>query len=166
MPILYALLFTIISLAIPIKMEHKFYVSTTSIEYKKVSGTLQITSQFFIDDIESLLRKYEADLKLAPDFDSKRIDQLFEIELKKHFRIKIAQKWVDHTFLGKEYKNEILVCYLEVKTPQTPQSLVLQNRMLFDLFEEQQHIIHFKNEENRKSILLHAAEDTKTISFN
>jgi hypothetical protein len=37
--------------------------------------------------------------------------------------------------------------------------------MLFELFEEQQHIIHFKNKGSRKSFLLHGAADTKTIAF-
>lgn len=165
MSIFFSLFFMITAFVMPEKKGHKFYISTTTIEYEEEFGTLQITSQLFIDDIEALLRKYEAELRLAPDSDAQRIDKLFELELKRYFRIKFDQEWVDFTFLGREYKNEILQCYLEVQVPETSQSLILQNRMLFELFEEQQHIIHFKNKGSRKSFLLHGAADTKTIAF-
>ena len=98
----------ITAFVMPEKKGHKFYISTTTIEYKEEFGTLQITSQLFIDDIEALLRKYEAELRLAPDSDAQRIDKLFELELKRYFRIKFDQEWVDFTCLGREYKNEIL----------------------------------------------------------
>ena len=166
MSILLSLFFMITSFVSSRKSDHKFYVSTTTIEYKEEFGTLQITSQLFIDDIEALLRKYEAELRLAPDSDAQRIDELFELELKQYFRIRFDEEWVNFTLLGREYKNEILQCYLEVKVPEASQSLILQNRMLFDLFEEQQNIIHFKNQGSRKSFLLHAAADTKTIPFD
>ena len=42
---------------------HKFYVSTTEIEFKEDSKSLQITSQLFIDDIELQLRSNQNDLK-------------------------------------------------------------------------------------------------------
>ena len=46
--------------------EHKFYVSITKIEYVAESESLQIITQFFIDDIEEVLRKrYRSDVSLG-----------------------------------------------------------------------------------------------------
>ena len=46
---------------------HKFYVSTTEIELKKESKTLQITAKLFIDDLELLLQQTDKSLRLDKD---------------------------------------------------------------------------------------------------
>ena len=136
------------------KEKHKFYVSTTTIEYKKEKSTFQITSQLFIDDVETLLREYKNDIKLAPDSNNKKIDELLEIVLKQAFQIKIDKKIVDLIYIGREYKNDILQCYLEVIVPELSEKVTLQNRIFFNIFKNQQNIIHFKNKDIRKSVLL------------
>ena len=55
---------------------HKFYVSTSVIEYKEEEKTLQITSQIFIDDLELVLKKDDPSLRLAPDNRKELIDSL------------------------------------------------------------------------------------------
>ena len=51
------------NLIIETKNDHKFYVSTTSIVYKEQRQTFEITSQMFIDDMETQLRLYNKDIK-------------------------------------------------------------------------------------------------------
>tara|TARA_Y100000768_G_C23906347_1_gene647725 strand:+ start:326 stop:826 length:501 start_codon:yes stop_codon:yes gene_type:complete len=147
------------------KEKHKFYVSTTTIEYKKEKSTFQITSQLFIDDVETLLREYKNDIKLAPDSNNKKIDELLEIALKQAFQIKIDKKRVDLIYIGREYKNDILQCYLEVIVPELSEKVTLQNRIFFNIFKNQQNIIHFKNKDIRKSVLLDFEEDNVTFSL-
>ena len=147
------------------KEKHKFYVSTTTIEYKKEKSTFQITSQLFIDDVETLLREYKNDIKLAADSNNKKIDELLEIVLKQAFQIKIDKKRVDLIYIGREYKNDILQCYLEVIVPELSEKVTLQNRIFFNIFKNQQNIIHFKNKDIRKSVLLDFEEDNVTFSL-
>ena len=147
------------------KEKHKFYVSTTTIEYKKEKSTFQITSQLFIDDVETLLREYKNDIKLDPDSNNKKIDELLEIVLKQAFQIKIDKKRVDLIYIGREYKNDILQCYLEVIVPELSEKVTLQNRIFFNIFKNQQNIIHFKNKDIRKSVLLDFEEDNVTFSL-
>ena len=147
------------------KEKHKFYVSTTTIEYKKEKSTFQITSQLFIDDVETLLREYKNDIKLAPDSNNKKIDELLEIALRQAFQIKIDKKRVDLIYIGREYKNDILQCYLEVIVPELSEKVTLQNRIFFNIFKNQQNIIHFKNKDIRKSVLLDFEEDNVTFSL-
>tara|TARA_B100000575_G_C23070842_1_gene616746 strand:+ start:629 stop:1135 length:507 start_codon:yes stop_codon:yes gene_type:complete len=145
---------------IEIKIDHNFYVSTTSIVYKEQRQTLEITSQMFIDDIETLLRLADMDIKMLPDSNIKLIDELIESSLRKYFQIKINKKIVHFDFLGREYKNDIIQCYIEVMIPDNSKDLTIRNRLFFNLFNEQQNIIHFKNQEKRKSVLLHNESDT------
>ena len=59
-------------------------------------------------------------------------------------------KTTDLIYIGREYKNDILQCYLEANAPASSQNLSIENRTFFDLFEDQQNIIHYKNKSIRK----------------
>ena len=146
--------------SIDIKNDHKFYVSTTSIVYKEQRQTFEITSQMFIDDMETQLRLYNKDIKMSPDSNVKLIDELIESCLRKYFQIEINKKNIDFDFVGREYKNDIIQCYIEVTIPDNSKKITLRNRMFFNLFKEQQNIIHFKNQQKRESFLLHNESDT------
>ena len=146
--------------SIEIKNDHKFYVSTTSIVYKEQKQTFEITSQMFIDDMETLLRLDNKYIKMLPDSNFKLIDELIESSLRTYFQIEINKKNIDFDFVGREYKNDIIQCYIEVMIPDNSKKITLRNRMFFNLFKEQQNIIHFKNQDKRESFLLHNESDT------
>ena len=59
--------------------KHKFYVSTTSIEWKPTSKSLQITTQLFTDDIQSILSQHNHSIYLDPDSDTEVILSLIHI---------------------------------------------------------------------------------------
>ena len=101
---MYFLLFLIAYSSIDVINDHKFYVSTTSIIYKEERQTFEITSQMFIDDMESLLRISKKDIKMLPDSNIKLIDELVENSLRKYFHVEINKKIVDFNFLGRETK--------------------------------------------------------------
>ena len=146
--------------SIEIKNDHKFYVSTTAIVYKEQKQTFEITSQMFIDDMETLLRLDNKYIKMLPDSNIKLIDELIESSLRTYFQIEINKKNIDFKFVGREYKNDIIQCYIEVTIPDNSKKITLRNRMFFNLFKEQQNIIHFKNQQKRESFLLHNESDT------
>lgn len=133
---------------------HKFYVSTTVVNYKEATGVLQVTSQLFIEDLELALKLSNPKLRLFPDSDSLQVHALLENYLKHHLLFKMEDSILPHTFLGRKYKNDLVVCYLEVPI-HTAERVVLENRIFFDLYEEQKNIIHFKKGSKRKSFMLH-----------
>ena len=114
----------------------------------------------FIDDMETQLRLNDKDIKMLPDSNVKLIDELIESSLRKYFQIEINEKKIDFDFVGREYKNDIIQCYIEVTIPDNSKKITLRNRMFFNLFKEQQNIIHFKNQQKRESFLLHNESDT------
>ncbi|MFL2598124.1 MAG: DUF6702 family protein [Flavobacteriaceae bacterium] len=84
----------------------------------------------------------------------KKIDLLLEETFKKVFRIKLNQDWIKHKFIGREYKSDILQCYMEIEILELPKIMSIQNTIFFNLFEDQQNILHFKNGTKRKSFFI------------
>ena len=165
MNLLSIFLFFVYGIFIPKKIEHKFYVSTTTIEFKEEKNVIQITCQLFIDDVEKSLNRYQEGIKLAPDSNKQGIDKLLKKSLKKSILISIDGKTTDLIYIGREYKNDILQCYFEANAPVSSQNLSIENRTFFDLFEDQQNIIHYKNKSIRKSFLLYSENDSATFSL-
>jgi len=145
---------------------HKFYLSTTEIEYKKEIKTFQIITQLFIDDLELLLQQQEKSLRLFPDSNTKYSDSLLKFHLEKEFQLIINGEPQEISYLGKEYKNDIVVCYLELYLDEIPSTIEIKNSMFFDLFDSQQNIIHYKNEASRNSFLLHSKSPTLVINLS
>ena len=85
--------FVLASLVSPEFQTHKFYVSTTEVELKKEIKTLQVTAQFFTDDLEFLLRKNDNSIKLDPDSNQKQIDSLLTEELKNKLQFSSKNTW-------------------------------------------------------------------------
>lgn len=145
--------------------EHKFYVSTTTIEFKAESKTLQIISQLFTDDIESIIRQQDDKIRLDPDSDEDAINQLIADYFKQTLVFTSRGKPVEYVFLGKEYKNDIIKCFIELELKEVPSHLELINTLLLSSFEEQQNIVHFKNLGQRKSYLLHQNKQRILLSL-
>ena len=62
----------------------------------------------------------------------------------------------DFVFLGKKYDNDLVICYLEVEDIDLPkhETLAVENDILTDLFDEQQNIVHFRINGEKKSFVL------------
>ncbi|MEK9739680.1 MAG: DUF6702 family protein [Flavobacteriaceae bacterium] len=144
---------------------HKYYVSTTEIEYKVEQNRLQITLQLFIDDAELMLQQIDPNLRLDPDFDSDKVNFLLGSELTKVLTFSADNNDLDLSFLGKEYKNDIMKCYIEADLFEETQELKISNTIFFTLFDEQQNIIHFKGPQGRKSFLLHSKSSSIKIQL-
>ena len=139
----------------PVDNEHKFYVSTTSIEFKSKSKSLQIISQLFTDDLQLIISEQDESIILDPDSDLEFIDQLIENYFKKNLVFSSEGVNIPYVFLGKEYLNDITKCFIELNFSEVPKNVELSNELFLSLFKEQQNIVHFKNLDQRKSYLLH-----------
>ena len=87
-------------------------------------------------------------------------------ELKNKLQFSSKNTVFEFTFLGKEYRNDVSLCYIEIPLEEIPEKLEIKNIFFFDIFEDQQNIIHFKSQGIRKSFLLHSDKETVTIELN
>ena len=69
-------------------------------------------------------------------------------------------------FIGKEYENDLILCYLEIKNVSYLEEIKVSNKILMDLFEEQQNIIHVKKGKKRKSLILEKEKEDGVLKFS
>ena len=133
---------------------HNFYVSTTSVRYVPNENSFQITTQVFLDDFESALRLYSNEnISLTPDGSQVKIDSLIEDYFRKNIIFNANGEKMNFDFLGKVYKIDVLVAYMELKMDTIVSPLSIKNTILFDYLSDQKNIIHLKLASKRKSFL-------------
>ena len=147
---------------------HKYYLSATEVVYSEKNKTLQITSRYFIDDFEKTLEeRYLIKPQLSSSKELKGIDQYFDKYLSDKFIITFNEQILKLTFLGKEYDNDVVKCYFESEKINFKKnnSIEIINSSLFEMFEEQQNIIHLQINTTKKSYNLHKENNTALLSF-
>ena len=161
------LVLLILPLFISSSENHEYYVSVTEIKYAKEQQSLQIVSQIFINDFEKLLReRYDEKIILDPDSESKIIENYMQRYIADKLIIKVNDSAVNFKFIGKEYKDDITYCYLEIENISEIKCLEVTNRILFDIFPEQQNIVRLKLLNRNRSFLLLPDNDKCMLNFN
>lgn len=145
---------------------HKFYVSITRIEYVKEKNSLQIITKIFIDDIEAALReRFGQDISLATSKETETADNDLKQYILQNLKIKVNGKNTQLRYLGKEYETDMVVAYLEVEPINSLKTIAIENKILMEIFPEQQNIIHLKTANNRKSLILDQEEPAGSLNF-
>lgn len=146
---------------------HKFYVSVTQIEYIEEQKSLQIISRIFIDDFEDVLQdRYDTSLNLSVDNPDDKVDEYIKKYVQQKMVITINGEQVVSKFIGKEYDNDLMLCYLEVENVESLETIEVTNSILMDVFEEQQNIVHVKKGEQRKSLMLEDEKPQGMLKFS
>ena len=146
---------------------HKYYISVTQVNFIEEKQSVQITTRIFIDDFESLLReRYDESITLAGKDEPNTTDIYIDRYLKEKLKIKINAKDANLIFIGKEYDVDIMKCYLEIEGVNSIESIEIKNRVLFDLYEDQQNIIKTKINSKQKSFILISQNDKAVLNFN
>ena len=146
---------------------HKYYVSVTKIEYVKEKESLQIISRIFIDDFEKLLReRYDEKITLDIEDELSTVNMYIERYLKEKLQININDKPANIKYLGKEYEDDIIFCYLEIEGIKEIKSFQITNKILMDLFDEQENIIRININGKNKSFILKKGNDKGLLNFN
>lgn len=145
---------------------HKFYVSVTEVEYVKEKQSVQIISRIFIDDLENTLRKrYDKRLMFTPNNETEEVNVYLQRYLKDKINITINGAPVSFKFIGKEYDNDILFCYLEVMGIKNIKTFDITNSLLFDNFDDQQNIVKLNINNEKKSYILMQQNDKAVLKF-
>ena len=134
-------------------LEHKYYVSTSLFNFTEDSS-LQITLKVFKDDLSNAISDTYLDQKTD---DLNLIDELYFKQVDKYINSKISilidDKKFEMDYLGLETKNDMYVCYLEIENLPIYSNMVISNKILFEIFDDQQNIIHVKRNDKRQSFI-------------
>jgi len=155
------LLLCVVLLTASFSSLHKYYVSVTEVNFVKSERSLQIITRLFIDDIEQLLQeKYNKNLVLNDNLEPDTTQTHIGNYLKQNFTVALNNRPVNFIFLGKDYDNNIMRCYLEIKNIDSVNSISITNKVLIDLFSNQKNIIKLNINSNQKSYLLNSKQDS------
>ena len=157
----------IIQLGIHGYENHEFYVSTTSVNFVLDKNEIQITSQFFVDDVENLIRFQTSKTDLI--FEKKYNDDInlvIEDYIHKNFKISINKKKQELKYLGYELKDDLLVVYYETKFSNSKNfNIEVYNSFLVNFIESQKNIVHVKFKNLKKRFLLTSLNKPFQYSF-
>ena len=146
---------------------HKFYVSVTKIEYIEEQESIQIISKLFIDDIEMVLQeRYLSTITLDPNKETEADIEFLKEYIFKKLKIIVNDQPVKMNYIGKEYDIDIMKVYIEIENVKKVNSIEIENNILIDKFPEQQNIIHYKNQDERKNLILDANNPKGVLNFN
>lgn len=146
---------------------HKYYVSVTKVEYVKEQQSVQIISQIFIDDFENLLRqRYDESITLDIEDEKTTVEYYMDRYLREKLLININGKPTKFKFIGKEYKDDITYCYLEIENVSSIKSFSITNDVLFDMFDDQQNIVRTHINDKNKSFILVSGNNKGVLNFN
>lgn len=161
----------ILLLLIPITLSfgiHKYYISYTKIKYVSTSKSLQITIKVFIDDIENGINKqFNIDSRLNTDREINNTEDFITKYIKDKFFITVNNQKKNYTFLGKEYdtSNNEMIIYLEVDSISNVQFIEIKNKILMELFSDQQNIIKLNINGKKKSLIQTQEDDKYMLKF-
>ncbi|AWM14067.1 hypothetical protein DI487_09505 [Flavobacterium sediminis] len=145
---------------------HKFYVSVTQVDYNQTKGRIEISSRIFIDDLEKVLdKKYNQKLNLATRQESSKAKELIAQYVTEKMSVLVNHKEKKLIFLGSEYEDDVLICYLKVDYSEKITTFDLYNSLLTEFFSEQQNIVHTNINKVKKSFLLTLSDKTAHIEY-
>ena len=145
---------------------HKYYISLTKIDYIKESKSVQITMRIFIDDLESTLNKINnKSFELDTKSELEDANIFIEKYLLKQFEVNINGTIRNYKYLGKKYENDVVFLLAEIENITVINSIEIRNRVLMDVFSEQQNIIKLNINNNKKSFILTSNDDKDLLKF-
>ena len=157
----------IVQLGIKDYATHEFYVSTTSVDFVLNKNEIQITSQFFVDDVENLIRFQTPNTALIFERAyNEETNLIIRDFIHKNFKISINKKKQQVKYLGYELKDDLLVVYYETKFSNSKIfNVEVYNSFLVNFIESQKNIVHVKFKNLKKSFLLNSINKTFRYSF-
>ncbi len=146
---------------------HKYYLSVTDIGYNKEEASLQIITRLFYDDLEDVLReRYDEGLTVDATSDQEELDMYIKKYLKRKIKIAVNGEEKTLSYLGKEYEDDYVVCYIEITDVPSIQTLELENTLLMDAFTEQKNMVHTDVLGRKKSLLLVDGNAKAVLNFS
>ncbi len=134
---------------------HKFHLSNTKVVYNTKEKSLQITMRCFVDDIENSLNKSNKILlELGNDRELKDANQYLKDYLLNNFKVEVNHQNKEIIYLGKEIEKNIIYFYLEIDSVSNISSIRVENKVLFESFNDQQNVVRLQLNDKKKTFVL------------
>ena len=119
-----------------------------------------------MDDFEKLLRnRYDDTIVLNTNEDETTIDSYIKRYLSNKIEISINGEAKMVTFIGKEYDEDIIRCFLEIENIPSIKTFEIKNKVLYDMFDEQKNIVRTFINNKHKTFVLIPENDKGLLNF-
>ncbi len=144
----FALMSLLISFLLSLFVVHDYFVSICTITHNAPEQRLQIVWRMTTHDVEHALSA-ETDgktLHFGSELELPQADSLLQAYLIEHLAIEIDGDPVQVEYLGRDVEMEDLYCYLQVQNAPHFQTIKVHSTLLFDMFHEQENVVHLETE--------------------
>lgn len=148
---------------------HDFHISRVQVEYAQAEREWQISFHIFIDDLEAALRAKGAPaLHLGTQKEAAEADTYIQNYLRRHFQLAADGKPLAWQWVGKEMSEDLSAfwIYLHVPDATAPKQLRIHNKILLELFDDQQNMVQVAHTGRRpRSYLFHREHWEEVVGF-
>lgn len=148
--------------------DHDFHLSKCEINYKSEQQSIQISLHIFIDDLELGLEQLGADsLYVGTEKEEEDADSYIGKYINRSLKINSDGMDLQPTYLGKELSADLMAvwCYLEISDVASCDDLLITNKLLTELYDDQKNIVAFDSDIGTKQYFIFDQVD-KTKSFS
>lgn len=149
-------------------LAHPIHISVTEITYSEKSKSLQITSRFFVDEMELGIRaqRNEPELDILAPKNGVTTKELIANYLNTHLRVKIDGKPAKINFLGYEKEDISFVSYLEIENVKKLKTIEVFNDIITEIHDDQSNLVHVMYKEPVKSVRLTHENTSEIFTFS
>ncbi len=131
---------------------HPYHVGTVEFNYNSKSKTFEISSKFFLDDLENALQeKFGKAVHFNDPKYKTQINEFLKKYAEEYLKVKADSKFLKINYVGFEEDNESVNIYLESESLSTPKKVEVAVSFLYNQFDDQMNIIHLIVDGKRQS---------------
>lgn len=146
---------------------HKYYLSVSNVTYSSKAKALQMTTRFFIDDLEFVLaERLEKKVFINKDEDLTNLKTTLASYLEKKLLVTTNNTKRTSVYLGGKIENDQVVLYIEIPVNEEPDEVKMEFSALIELFEDQKNMIHLKLHGKRGTLLITKDQPSDYLKFS
>jgi hypothetical protein len=154
---------------VPESMVHDFHVSKTRLEYAVAQDEWQLSLHIFIDDLElGLAAKTDEKFFLGTERELSFADSLIHHYLQEKIDLIADGQTLQLEWLGKEITEDLSAFWVYMYAPKAavPVEVTISNRVLLEVYDDQQNIVELIGPGARKDYMLfHRDYQRENIRF-
>ncbi len=145
---------------------HPFHVSLADVEYDEDQKSLQISCRIFQDDLELALNKIHNVDNYFDRRDNELIKRDLNDLLSEQFQFKINGTSRQYEFLGYEFEEGVVWCYMEITKVRNLKKLEVEYTVLFETFDDQFNLLNLKRSGKMHSLRFSKTNPEGTLEFD
>ncbi len=144
---------------------HAFYVGLSDINYNADADRYEITLKLFTDDLELAIQKADGiNLQIGTKSERAGADSVIYEYVRRHLNLQYPDNSpLQINAVGKETELDVTWLYFESDTTRMLPSLTVTNDMIMEVYDDQTHIVHLKQNGKTTTSVLHKGKKTDTL---